>query len=196
MNITAKEIAELRSKTGLPMMECKKALVEAGGDENKAMAILKKKGLDKAASKSDRETRSGLIETYNHNGKIAVMVEVLTETDFVAKNEEFKSFVHDLALHIAGTAPLYIKKEDMPSSLIDEKRKELLEEITSENKPEEIKQKIVEGKLSKFYNEVCLLDQPFVKDQEVTISELLTEMIAKIGENIVISRFSRFELGK
>jgi len=196
MEIKAKEIAELRAKTGLPMMECKKALVEAGGDEAVAMAVLKKKGALKAASKSERTTKSGLIESYVHNGQIGVLLEVLTETDFVAKNDEFKQFVHDVALHIAAIKPKYIKKEDVPTAELDEVKKELTEQAMGEGKPEAIAQKMVEGRLGKFYAEICLLEQPFVKDSDVTIGELLTEKIAKIGENIVISRFVLFELGK
>jgi len=196
MEIKAKEIGELRAKTGLPMMECKKALVEAGGDEAKAVAVLKKKGALKAASKSERETKSGLIESYVHNGQIGVLLEVNTETDFVAKNDEFKQFVHDVALHIAASKPEFVKKDDIPAEILNEKKKELIEETKAEGKPEAIAEKIVEGRLSKYYSEICLLEQPFVKDPDITIGELLTEKIAKIGENIVISRFVRYELGK
>lgn len=196
MEIKAQQIAELRSKTGLPMMECKKALVEAGGDEAKAIELLKKRGALKAASKSERSTKSGLIESYIHNGQIGVLLEVLTETDFVAKNEEFKQFVHDVALHIAASNPKYVKKEDVAKDELEKEKSDLIEQVKAEGKPEEIAKKIVEGRLGKFYAEICLLDQPFVKDQDVTIGELLTGKIAKIGENIVISRFVRFELGK
>lgn len=196
MEIKASQIAELRKDTGLPMMECKKALVEANGDEAKARQILKKKGAIKAASKSERSTKSGLVETYLHNGQIGVLVEVLTETDFVAKNEEFKQFVHDVALHIAATNPKYVKKEDVPAADLEKEKAELIEQTKSEGKPEDIAKKIVEGRLGKFYAEICLLEQSFVKNEDITIGELLTEKIAKIGENIVISRFVRFELGK
>ena len=195
-NITAKEIAQLRAKTGLPMMECKKALVEADGSEEKALEVLKKRGALKAASKIDRATKSGLIESYVHNGQIGVLVEVLTESDFVAKNEEFKNFVHDVALHIVASDPKYVKKEDVPAAELEKEKNDLIDQAKSEGKPEEIAKKIVEGRLGKFYSEICLLDQPFVKDQDKTIGDLLTEKIAKIGENIVISRFVRFELGK
>lgn len=195
MKITAKEIAELRSKTGLPMMECKKALVEADGDEAKALEVLKKRGAIKAASKSERETKSGLIDCYIHGGKIGVMVEVLVETDFVAKNEEFKTFVHDVALHIAATNPAYLNQAEIPADELAKAKAEFLEQAVSEGKPENIAEKIVAGKIEKFYGEVCLLNQPFVKDPDVTIGELLTQKIAKIGENIVISRFCRYELG-
>jgi elongation factor Ts len=157
---------------------------------------LKKKGAIKAASKAERSTKSGLVESYIHNGQIGVLVEVLTETDFVAKNEEFKQFVHDVALHVAATNPKYVKREDVPAADLEKETRELTEQAKTEGKPEAIANKIVEGRLGKFYAEICLLDQPFVKNEDVTIGELLTEKIAKIGENIVISRFVRFELGK
>lgn len=195
MEIKAKEIAELRQKTGLPMMECKKALVEAGGDENKAMELLKKRGALKAASKADRETKSGLIDCYIHGGKIGVMVEVLVETDFVAKNDEFKTFVHDVALHIAATNPKYLNKEEIPADELEKEKADFLEQAKAEGKPENIAEKIVAGKIEKYFSEICLLNQPFVKDPDITIGELLTQKIAKIGENIIISRFCRFELG-
>lgn len=195
-NITAQMIAEFRKKTGLPMMECKKALVEAGGDEAKALEVLKKRGIAKAASKSERATKSGIIESYVHGGKIGVLVEVLSETDFVAKNEEFKDFVHDVALHIAAAHPTYVAKENVPAEVVSEERKCLEEEAQSGNKPADIVEKIVVGKLEKFYSEICLLDQPFVKDPDITVQELLTSKIAKIGENIIISRFCRFEIGQ
>lgn len=195
MNITASQIAELRAKTGMGIMECKKALTEADGNEEKAIEILKKRGISKAEKKAERTTKSGIIDTYVHGGKIGVMVEVLSETDFVAKNDEFKAFVHDVALHIAAMNPKYISKEQVPSEVLDEQRKNLEEEVKAEGKPEEIAKKIVEGKLEKFYSEVCLLSQPYVKDQNMTVNDLLVEKIAKIGEKLVISRFCRFELG-
>jgi elongation factor Ts len=195
MEIKAKEIAELRQKTGLPMMECKKALVEANGDENKAIELLKKRGVIKAASKAERVTKSGLIDCYIHGGKIGVMVEVLVETDFVAKNEEFKTFVHDIALHIAATNPKYLNKEQIPAEELEKERADFLERAKAEGKPENIAEKIVAGKIEKYCGEICLLNQSFVKDPDITIEDLLTQKIAKIGENIVISRFCRYELG-
>lgn len=195
-NITAQQIAAFRAKTGLPMMECKKALTEANGDEEKALELLRKKGITKAAQKSERTTKAGIVESYIHNGgQIGVLVEVLSETDFVAKNEEFKSFVHDLALHIAGANPKYISKEEIPSEEIDKERKILLEQVATDKKPAEIVEKIINGKLEKYYSETCLLNQPFIKDQEITIADLLASKIQKIGENIIISRFARFEIG-
>ncbi len=196
MDITAQQIAEFRAKTGLPMMECKKALIEANGDEEKALDLLRKKGITKAAQKSERTTKAGIVESYIHNGdQIGVLVEVLSETDFVAKNEEFKSFVHDIALHIAAVNPKYISKEEIPAEEIEKERKILEEQVAAEKKPAEIVEKIINGKLERYYSEVCLLNQPFIKDQEITIADLLASKIQKIGENIVISRFARFEIG-
>jgi len=194
-NITAQMIANFRKKTGLPMMECKKALIETGGDEEKAIEYLRKRGVTKAAEKSERTTKSGLVESYVHGGKIGVLVEVLSETDFVAKNEEFISFAHDVALHIAAASPKYLSKKDVPEEEIEEERKIFMEQLAGEKKPADIMEKIVNGKIEKFYSEICLLNQPFVKDQTMTVGELLTSKIAKIGENIVISRFCRFEIG-
>lgn len=197
MEIKASEIAALRAKTGLPMMECKKALIEAGGDEKAAIEILRKKGSAKAESKADRATCSGLVESYIHPGsRIGVLVEVLSETDFVAKNEEFKAFVHDVALHIAAANPKFIKSEDIPAEVLSQEKKMFMEQAKAEGKPENIAEKIVAGKLEKYYSEICLLNQPFVKDPDTTIGELLTSKIQKIGENIVISRISRFEIGQ
>lgn len=196
MTITAKEIAELRAKTGLPMMEVKGALIEAKGNEEEAIQILRKKGLSKVAKRAERETKSGLIESYVHDGKIGVLVEVLTETDFVAKNSEFKEFVHDIALHIAATSPKYLSREDIPAAELDKEKQILMAEAKATGKPEEIAKKIVEGKLNNFYADVCLLDQLFIKDQDQKIADKLTDLVSKIGEKIVISRFCRFELGK
>ena len=194
-NITAKQIAEFRAKTGLPMMECKKALTETNGDEEKALEFLRKKGITKAAEKSERTTKAGLVESYIHNGgRIGVLVEVLSETDFVAKNEEFKSFVHDIALHIAAVNPKYVSKEEVPAEKIAEEKKILEEQVAGGNKPAEIVEKIISGKLEKYYSEICLLNQPYVKDPDITVGELLANKIQKIGENIVISRFVRFEI--
>jgi len=195
MNITAQMIAEFRKKTGLPMMECKKALTETNGDEEKALEFLRKKGITKAAEKSERTTKAGLVESYIHNGgRIGVLVEVLSETDFVAKNEEFKSFVHDIALHIAAVNPKYISKEEVPAEKVAEEKRILEEQVAGGNKPAEIVEKIISGKLEKYYSEICLLNQPYVKDPDITVGELLSSKIQKIGENIVISRFVRFEI--
>ena len=195
MTISAKEIATLRAKTGLPMMECKSALIESRGNEEEAIKILKSRGLAKVAKRSERETKSGLVESYVHDGKIGILVEVLTETDFVAKNFDFKEFVHNIALQIAATNPKYISKDDVPAEILDKEKDELMGQVKASGKPEEIAKKIVEGKLGSFYAEVCLLEQPFIKDQDKTINDLLTDLVSKIGEKIVISRFVRYELG-
>ena len=197
MNITAKQIAELRAKTGIGMMECKKALVEAGGDESKAMEILKKAGTLKAMKRADRETNAGIVESYVHSdGRIGVLVEVLAETDFVAKNDEFKAFAHDVALHVAAMNPRFVSKEDVPAEEVEKERADFVDEVAKSGKPKDIADKIVEGKLSKYLDEICLLNQPFVKDPSMTINDLLTEKISKIGEKITISRFCRFEIGE
>lgn len=196
MAITAKEIAELRAKTGMGMMECKKALLESDGDEQKALEILKKRGADKAAQKSaERTVKSGLVETYSHDGKIGVLVELGSETDFVARNEEFKKLAHDIALQVAAMNPTFIAPENIPADIIEKEKADYLAEAKNEGKPEEIAQKIADGKLEKYYSEVCLTKQPFIKDQDKTIEDLINELVAKIGEKIVISRFARFELG-
>jgi len=196
-NITAKEIAALRAKTGLGMMECKKALVEADGSEEKAIEILRKKGAAKAEKRADRETNNGVVDSYIHaGGKIGVLVEVLAETDFVAKNEEFKAFAHDVALHVAASDPKYISIKEVPESEVAKQKELFRDQVLAEGKPEKIVDKIVEGKMSKYFEEICLLQQPFVKNQDLSINDLLQEMIAKIGENIVISRIVRFELGR
>ncbi len=197
MGTTAQEIAQLRAKTGLGMMECKKALVEANGDENKAIEILRQKGAAKAEKKSVRATESGLIDTYIHGeGKIGAMVEVLSETDFVARNEEFKAFVHDIALHVAAVDPQYISEKEVPQEEVEKQKNIFIEQVKAQGKPENIVEKIVEGKMNKYFSEICLLKQPFVKNEDLTIEELLRDNIAKIGENLVISKIARFELGK
>ncbi len=193
--ISAKDIAALRAKTDLPMMEVKQALVEVGGDEKKAIEVLKKKGLKKVAKKSGRETCNGLVESYTHDGRIGVIVEVSAETDFVAKNDQFKEFVHNLALHVAASNPKYLSESDIPKAELDKEKKGFAAEAEKEGKPAEIAKKIAEGKMKKYFEEVCLLNQPFIKDDKKTISDLLTELVAKIGENIKIARFVRFELG-
>ncbi len=194
--ISAKEIAELRAKTGMPMMECKKALVEADGDEGKALEILKKRGADKAAQKSvERTVKSGLVETYSHDGKIGVLVELGSETDFVARNEEFKKLAHDIALQVAAMNPLFVAPENIPAEILEKEKADYMAEAKEQGKPEKIAQKIADGKLEKYYSEVCLTKQPFIKDQDKTIEDLINELVAKIGEKIVVSRFARFELG-
>lgn len=195
-NISAKDIANLRAKTGIGMMDCKKALEESNGDADKAIEILRKKGTIKAEKRAERETKAGIVEAYIHaNNQIGVIVEVLAETDFVAKNDEFKEFAHDIALHIAALNPKYLDRDNVPEDEISKERKLFVEEVESSGKPKEIIDKIVEGKISKYFEEVCLLEQAFVKDPSVKIKDLLNEKIAKIGEKIIISRFCRFEIG-
>ena len=183
MAITAEQVKELRDRTGAGIMDCKKILTEAEGDMEKAIELLKQKGMAKAAKKAGRIAAEGLVDAYIHNGKYGALVEVNSETDFVAKNDDFKTFVRDIAMHVAAAAPQYVKREDVPEAI-------------EEGKPEAIAEKIVEGRMDKFYSEICLLDQPFVKDPDKTVGQLLTEFIAKIGENIVIRRFVRFERGE
>ncbi len=194
--IKASDIASLREKTELGMMECKKALEEAKGDESQALEILRRKGASKAASKAEREVKSGIIEAYVHDSKIGVLLEVLTETDFVAKNEEFKQFVHDVALHIAASEPKYIESKEIPADLIEKEKDILLSQDDLKGKPKEIAEKIINGRMNKFYEQVCLLNQTFIKDQDKTIEDLLNSLIQKIGEKIVISRFVRYQIGE
>ncbi|MDP3011175.1 MAG: translation elongation factor Ts [Candidatus Hydromicrobium sp.] len=197
MEIKAELVKELREKSSAGMMDCKKALVESNGDIKKAEEILKEKGLAKASQKASRATKEGIIDSYIHIGsKIGVMLEVNCETDFVARNEMFKNFVHDIALHITAAAPLYVSKEDVPQEVLDKEKELYRKQALNEGKPEKIIDKIAEGKLKKYYEENCLLEQPFVKDNDVKIGDLLKQNIAKIGENIVIKRFERYILGE
>ncbi|MBN2600803.1 MAG: translation elongation factor Ts [Candidatus Marinimicrobia bacterium] len=197
MEITATQVKELRDRTGIGMMDCKGALVEAGGDIDKAIDILRKKGKAKAEKKADRDVKDGLIWSYIHPGnKIGVMVEVNCETDFVAKNEAFQEFVKDIAMHIAATNPAAIRREEIDANLIAKEREIYLEQVRSQNKPANIMERIVDGKLDKYFQENCLMEQAFVKDPQRTIKDYLTETIARIGENINISRFVRYQLGE
>ena len=197
MNITAQMVKELREKTGAGMMDCKKALVEAGGDSDKATFVLREKGIAKAASKAGRTTAEGVIATYVHTGdKLGVMVEINCETDFVARNDKFKTFARDVAMHIAASSPLCLRREDIDSSLVDGERKVYRQQALNEGKPENIVDKIVEGRLEKYYSEVVLMEQPYVKDNDKTIADFVKDMIAALGENINISQFARFRLGE
>lgn len=197
MEIKAELVKELREKSSAGMMDCKEALVESNGDIKKAEEILKEKGLAKASKKASRATKEGIIDSYIHIGsKIGVMLEVNCETDFVARNEMFKNFVHDIALHITAAAPLYVSKEDVPQEVLDKEKELYRKQALNEGKPEKIIDKIAEGKLKKYYEENCLLEQPFVKDNDVKIGDLLKQNIAKIGENIVIKKFERYILGE
>ena len=193
--ITAQEVKNLRDRTGASMMGCKKALEESSGDVEKAMKILQKSGSKIADKKCGRDTAEGCIGSYIHsNGKIGVLVEVNCETDFVAKGDEFTELTHDLAMHIAASSPKYVSYDEIDSADIESKKKESTEEVKKENKPQEILEKIVEGKVKKYFNEICLLSQPFVKNTDITVEELITEKIAKMGENIKVKKFIRFEM--
>ncbi|MDZ4132154.1 MAG: translation elongation factor Ts [Dethiobacteria bacterium] len=197
MHIDAKIVKALREKTGAGMMDCKKALQEAEGNEEKAIDILREKGLSAAAKRSGRAANQGIVDSYIHlGGRIGVIVEVNCETDFVARNDEFREFVRNICLQVAATNPGYLKREEVPESILDKERQIISAQALNEGKPEKVIEKIVEGRLDKYFRENCLLDQVFVKDEDVTIGVLLTNLIAKIGENIVIRRFSRFEIGE
>jgi elongation factor Ts len=196
MSITASAIKELREQTGVGMMDCKKALTEAGGDSEKALDVLRKKGLAMAAKKSSRDASEGLIGSYIHMGKIGVLAEVNCETDFVAKTDDYKELVKDIAMHIAAANPSYVSREDIPADIIEREKAIYASQV--ENKPPEVVEKIVTGKMEKFFSDMCLIDQVFVKDPEgkKKIKDLVIEKVAKLGENIVIKRFARFQLGE
>jgi elongation factor Ts len=192
--ITAQMVNELRGATGAGLLDCKKALTEANGNFEEATTILRKKGAASAAKKADRVAKDGLIESYIHvGGKVGVLIEVNCETDFVARNDDFRAFVKDLCLQIAAASPLYVRREEVPEADLAKEREIAAAQV--QGKPPAAVQKIVEGKLEKYYSTVCLLDQPFVKLAEKTVKEILTEQIAKIGENIQVRRFVRYQLG-
>ena len=192
--ITATLVNTLREKTGAGMMDCKKALVEANGNIEEAETILRKKGVASAAKKAGRAANQGLVESYIHlGGKIGVMIEVNCETDFVAKTDDFKNFVKDLCMQVAAANPLYVSRDQVPEADLAKEREIAASQVAG--KPPAAIQKIVEGKLEKYYQTICLMDQPFVKNPDVTVKELLTERIAKLGENMLIRRFVRFQLG-
>jgi elongation factor Ts len=197
MAVSAAMVKELREKTGAGMLDCKKALEEANGDMNRAVEILREKGLSAAAKKAGRIATEGAVESYIHGGgKIGVLVEVNCETDFVGKNSEFREFVRDIAMHIAASSPQYVSREEVPAEVIEKEKEILRAQALNEGKPEKIIEKMVEGRINKFYEEYCLMEQAFVKDPDKTIAQLVSEKIASIGENITIRRFARFELGE
>ncbi len=197
MDISVEQVKELRERTGIGMMECKKALEEAGGDAEKAIEILRKKGYARAKDKSHRETSEGIVGSYIHmNGKIGVLVEVNCESDFVGRNEEFKELVKNIAMHIAAARPKYIAPANVPADELEKEKDIIREQFKDSKKPPQIIEKIVAGKLTKFYEEVCLLEQPFIKDDKMRIKDLLAAFIAKFKENARVSRFARFEIGK
>ena len=196
MAVDAKTVAQLREMTGAGIMDAKKALDEAGGDLTKATEILRKKGIVKAAGKAERETKEGRVWSYVHaNGKVGAMIEVLCETDFVARNEAFVELCKELAMHVCAADPLYVRREQVSPEIIEKEKQIYLEETANQAKPENIVEKIVEGKLNKYFSETCLLEQTFIKDDTKTIEELIKEKIALLGENIQVNRFSRFNIG-
>lgn len=195
--ITAEMVKELRERSGAGMMDCKKALTETGGNIEKAIDYLREKGLAAAAKKASRVAAEGIVEAYIHmGGKIGVLLELNCETDFVAKTEGFKALAKDIAMHIAASSPICIAREEVPEEKLEHEREILRAQALNEGKPAQIVDKMVTGRIEKYYKEVCLLEQPFVKDPDKTIKELVTTSIAKIGENISIRRFARFQLGE
>jgi elongation factor Ts len=190
-------IKSLREETGAGISDVKNALTEADGDKEKAVEILRKKGLAARAKKADRAAKEGVIDTYIHaGGKVGVLIEVNCETDFVARTDDFKQLVHDIAMHIAAANPLYVRTEDVPAEMIEKEREIALDQARTEGKPENIIEKIVDGRVAKFYEEAVLLNQPYVKENSLTINQILDQSVAKLGENIQIKRFVRFSLGE
>lgn len=197
MEINAQMVKELRERTGAGMMDCKAALAEANGDMEKAIEILRKKGLAKAAKKAGRETKEGLIISYvHHNGKIGVLLELNCETDFVARTDEFKELGNKIAMHIAAMAPRWVKREDVPADVIEKEKEIYREQLKDSGKPAQVIEKIIEGKLESFYQDNCLLEQKYALDQTTTIKDMIQQAIAKIGENIQVSRFVRMQVGE
>ncbi len=197
MSITAQDIAKLRAQTGCGMMDCKKALDEANGNMEAAADILRKKGMMKAAKRADKVAAEGLVVSYIHaGGRVGVLVEVNCETDFVAKTDAFKTLANDIAIHIAGIAPKYVGREEIPAEILEKEKSIYREQLMAEGKPAEIVEKILTGKIDKFASEICLLEQSFIKDEEKTVGQLLTEKTAETGEKITIRRFARYSLGE
>ncbi|MHB8917317.1 MAG: translation elongation factor Ts [Desulfocucumaceae bacterium] len=195
--ISAALVKELRERTGAGMMDCKKALAEVNGDMEKAIDYLREKGLSAAAKKSGRITAEGLVDSYIHGGgRIGVLVEVNCETDFVAKTDQFKALARDIAMQVAASKPEYVRREEVAPELIEKEKEILAAQAANEGKPEKIIQRMVEGRIEKFYKEVCLMEQPFIKNPDVSVGQYITENISKIGENISVRRFTRFELGE
>ena len=197
MAITVDQIKALREETGVGILDCRKALEVANGDFDKALEALREKGLATVAKRGERETSEGFLDLYSHgDGRVGVMVEVNSETDFVARSEKFRDFTHEIALQIAASAPSYIRVEDIPQEVLEQRRQTEREEALAEGKPEEIVEKIVEGRIKKFIDEACLLKQEYIRDDDITIEQLLLQNVAAIGENIVIRRFVRWEMGE
>src|SRR2546430_13590494 len=196
VNISASQVKELREKTGAPMMDCKQALTESKGDLDQAVILLRKKGVSVAAKKATRVTSEGSVASYIHaGGKIGVLVELNCESDFVARTDDFKELVHDIAMHIAASDPKFVRKEDVTPEAYEREKDIYRSQAAATGKPEAVVEKIVEGKMGKFYEEVCLYEQPFIKDQTISISQLIASKIGKLGENIAVRRFARFKVG-
>ena len=195
MKISAKMVKELRGATGAGILDAKKALEASGGDMDKAAQALREKGLARAAKRASRAAKEGIIQQYLHQDRVGVMVEVNCETDFVARNEQFQTLAHNIALQIAAMSPRYLSKDEVPQGDLEKEREILTNQALAEGKPARIVEKIVTGRMNKFYEEYCLLEQPFVKDDKKKIHQLVTDAIAAIGENIVVRRFARYELG-
>ncbi len=195
MAVSLEEVKKLKELTGVGLTDAKKALTEADGDFDKALEAMRKKGLTKAEKRGEREARQGLVDAYLHGGRIGVVVEVNCETDFVARTDEFKALVHDIAMHVAAANPKYISVEDIPAETRDAKQAEFIEKNKADGKPENIAAQIVEGQLKKYFAESTLLEQPFVKNPDITVGELVKEHISKLGENIVVRQMQRIELG-
>mgnify|MGYP001111173210 FL=1 len=197
MEITADKVKELRERTGIGMMECKGALAESGGDMDKAIEILRKKGHARAEAKSSRAAKEGLVGSYIHlNGRIGVLIEVNCESDFVARNAEFQELVKELAMQVAAAKPKYVSSADVPEDIVAKEKEIIKAQLGDMKKPPEIMDKIVTGKLGKFFEEVCLLDQPYIREDKVKVRDLIAQLVAKIGENIKVGRFVRFEIGQ
>ena len=196
VNVSATQVKELREKTGAPMMDCRNALAESKGDVEQAIVYLRKKGLSVAAKKSSRVTSEGSVASYIHaGGKIGVLLEVNCESDFVARTDDFQSLVHDIAMHIAASDPKFIRKEDVTAADFEREKEIYRAQAAATGKPANVVDKIVEGKMAKFYEEVCLLDQPFIKEQTISVGQLIASKIGKLGENISVRRFARFKVG-
>ncbi len=197
MNITSAMVKDLRDKTGAGMMDCKEALTASGGDFDKSIDFLRKKGLSAATKRSSKAAKDGTVSTYIHmGGKIGVMVELNCETDFVAKTENFQNLAKDIAMQVAATNPTYVNSEEIPQEILEREKEIYKSQLLAEKKPEKIWDKIIEGKLNKFYEEVCLVNQKFIKDDSISVGTLINNMIAKTGENIIMRRFCRFQLGE
>lgn len=197
MAVTTEMVKELRAVTGAGVLEAKKALEQHNGDFDKAIDMLREKGAARAAKRADRTAKEGIIEMYAHPGnRVGVMLELNCETDFVARNEQFRDLAHNLALHIAAAAPRYLNKEDVPTQELDRETSVLKAQALAEGKPEAVIEKVISGRIAKFYEEMCLMEQPFIKDEKVKIKEMMTDAISSTGENIIVRRFARYELGE